>query len=562
MLRNVTRLTATHYDLVVVGGGIYGACAAWEAALRGLRVALLEAGDFGCATSSNSLRTLHGGLRHLQRLDLKRMRESIRERREWLRLAPHLNHPLRFVLPTSGDGVRGPLVMRAALWVNDVVSADRNRGVREDRRLPRGSLLSEAAARATLAGLELNGCNGAAAWHDAVCLDTERLLLSVVSAAADAGAHMVNYVRATGLLAHRSRVHAVHARDELSGREMEVRARFVINAAGPWVEDWLPGRAARPKAPLFRASRAFNLLTRPLPFADGVGLTVRAQGGGETTYFILPWNGYSLIGTRHLRCDPRTRSSDVRREEVLAFVSDLNSVLGRYRLAGADVRGVFAGLLPEADEYPGSGVALERDPQVIDHEPAGLAGLISVVGVKWTIAPAVAVRAVRMACRKLVSAEEVVKRPRKLAPMASVFVADPSGLPPLDRAVLTHLQECYGAAHRNVLGLIAADPSLGTRVVGDMPVILAQVAYAARAEMALRLADVVMRRTPLYLSRALDRPALTVCATALARELRWSTEETDAQVDEAARQLAAFRGPLACDRDLEPAATHERCLAE
>ena len=551
MLRNITRLTATRYDLVVVGGGIYGACAAWEGALRGLRVALIEAGDFGGATSSNSLRTLHGGLRHLQRLDLKRMRESIRERREWLRLAPHLARPLRFILPTHGGGLRGPLVMRMALLINDLVSADRNRGVREDRRLPRGALLSASAARAALAGLELEGCNGAAAWHDAVCLNTERLLLAVVTAAADAGAHVANYVRATGLLAHRSRIRGVHARDELSGREMELRARFVINAAGPWVEDWLPAGAGRPDAPMFRASRAFNLLTRPLPFPDGIGLTVRARGH-DSTYFILPWNGCSLIGTRHLRCDPSTRSTDVMREEVLAFVSDLNTVLGHHRLAGSDVRGVFAGLLPEEEDNAGAEVALERDPQVIDHDPAGVRGLVSVVGVKWTIAPAVAAQAVRIACRQLGADDGAARRPRKLAPMTSAFFAGPRGVPPLDRPILAHLEQCYGAAHRHVLALMAAEPALATQVVADLPVILAQVAYAARAEMAVRLADVVMRRTPLYLSQAFDRPALTACAATLARELRWSTKETGAQVDEAARQLAAFRGPLACD--LEPAA--------
>lgn len=552
MLRNVTRLGTTLYDLVVVGGGIHGACAAWEGALRGLRVALIEAGDFGGATSSNSLRTLHGGLRHLQRLDFVRMRESIRERREWLRLAPHLTRPLRFILPTHGHGMRGPLVMRTALKLNDLISADRNRGVRADRRLPRGAFLSEAAARAALQGVELEGCNGAATWHDAVCLDTERLLLSVVSAAADAGAHVSNYVRATGLLAHRARIRGVHARDELSGREVELRARFVINAAGPWVEDWLPAGAGRPEAPMFRASRAFNLLTRPLPFTDGVGLTVRAHGMSDTTYFILPWNGYSLIGTRHLRCDPSTRSSDVMREEVLAFVRDLNTVLGRHRLAGTDVRGVFAGLLPEAEDNTGTEVALERDPQVIDHEPAGLRGLVSIVGVKWTIAPAVAARAVRMACRRLGASEEPGPRPRRLAPRASAIVPAPGGVPPLDAAVRAHLELCYGAAHRHVLALTAAEPALAARVVADQPVVLAQIAYAARAEMAVRLADVVMRRTPLYLSVALDRPALTACAATLARELRWSTKETGAQVDEAVRQLAAFHGPLACD--LEPAA--------
>lgn len=554
MLRNTARLAATTHDLIVVGGGIYGACAAWEAALRGLRVALIEASDFGAATSSRSLRTLHGGLRHLQRLDLKRMRESIRSRREWLRLAPHLARPLRFILPTHGQGLRGPLVMRVALAINDIVGADRNRGVREDRRLPGGTVLSEAAAQAALAGLDLPGCNGAAVWHDAVCLDTERLLFSVVSAAADTGAHVANYVRATGLLAHRSRIRGVHARDELSGREMELRGRFVINATGPWVEDWLPAGAGQPKVPMFRASKAFNLLTPALPFTDGVGLNVRIRAGGDATYFILPWNGYSLIGTRHLRCDPSVRSSDVTRDEVLAFLGDLNTVLGTHRLGGADVCGVFAGLLPEEADHSGSEVALERDPQVIDHEPAGLSGLVSMVGVKWTIAPAVAEQAVKIACRQLGVVDMLGQRSRKLAPMARAFFSGPPGAaaPPLDRAVRTHLERCYGASHRHVLALMTAEPSLCARVVPDLPVVLAQVAYAARAEMAARLADVVMRRTPLYLSRALDRPALTACAATLGRELRWSTKETGAQVDDAARELAAFHGPLVCD--LEPAA--------
>jgi glycerol-3-phosphate dehydrogenase len=552
LLRNITSLPPSPFDIVVVGGGIYGACAAWEGALRGLRVALLEARDFGSATSGNSLRTLHGGLRHLQRLDLRRMRESIRERREWLRLAPHLARPLRFILPTHGRGLRGPMVMRTALWLNDVVSSDRNRGVRADRRLPQGVLLNEAAARAALPGIDLEGCNGAAAWHDAVCLDTERLLLSVISAAADAGTFVANYVRATGLVARHSRIRGVHARDELSGREMELRARYVINAAGPWVEDWLPAGAGRPNAPMFRASRAFNLLTRPLPFPDGVGLTVRAHGRSDTTYFILPWNGYSLIGTRHLRCDPSMRSNAVMRDEVLAFVNDLNTVLGDHRLSGADVHGVFSGLLPEEDDNSGTDVALERDPHVIDHEPAGLRGLLSIVGVKWTIAPAVASKAVSQACEHLGVGDRIAQRPRKLAPMTSAFFEGPRGTPPLERSVLAHLEQCYGAAHRHVLALIATEPTLAMRVVPDLPVVLAQVAYAARAEMAVRLSDVVLRRTQLYLSRALDRPALAACAATLARELRWSTKETGAQLDETTRELAAFRGPLMCD--LEPAA--------
>jgi glycerol-3-phosphate dehydrogenase len=136
--------------------------------------------------------------------------------------------------------------------------------------------------------------------------------------------------------------------------------------------------------------------------------------------------------------------------------------------------------------------------------------------------------------------------------MTSACFEGPHGIPPLDPAVAAHLEQCYGAAHRHVLALMATEPALAARIVADLPVVLAQVAYAARAEMAVRLADVVMRRTPLYLSRALDRSALTACAATLARELRWSTKESGAQLDETTRELAAFRGPLMCD--LEPAA--------
>jgi glycerol-3-phosphate dehydrogenase len=553
MRRDLARLSADQHDVIVVGGGIYGACAAWEAALRGLDVALIEAGDFGHATSSNSLRTLHGGLRHLQRLDLSRMRESIRERREWLRLAPHLARPLRFVLPTTAHGLKGPEIMRAALWVNDLVSADRNRGVRTDRCLPRGSVLSKPEAQAAFAGVALESCNGAAAWHDAVCLNTERLQLAVVAAAVAAGAQAANYVRAIRLVIEGSDVGGVRARDELTGREFDVRAECVINAAGPWLEEWLGPTSRQRLAPLFRASMAFNLLTRPLPFRDGLGLSipsedraVRRGDGGPHTYFIIPWQGRSLIGTRHLRCDHSSRSARVTREDVLEFLADLNRVLGRQRLAGTDVSGVFAGLLPEEADNVGPEVALERAPQVIDHADEGVQGLLSLVGVKWTTARAVAERAARLVCKRLLRSEHLQSARRLCPPCAEA--ADRRGPDPdLDPEACAHLEESYGPSRDSLLALVGDDAALTARVVPDLPVIMGQVVHAARAEMAVRLTDVVRRRTPLYLSEALDRSALIACASLLARELRWSRREIATQIDAVEAEVAAFRGPLRAD---------------
>jgi glycerol-3-phosphate dehydrogenase len=517
MRRDLTRLCSEPHDLIVVGGGIYGACVAWEAARRGLKVALIEAGDFGQGTSSNSLRTLHGGLRHLQRLDFVHMRESIRERREWLRLAPELARPLRFVLPMSGDGIKSPLILRTALWINDLLSADRNEGVRSDRHLPGGSLLTTDELESHYPGLSVANCNAAVAWYDAICLNTERLQLAVVAAAVACRAQAANYVRALQPLMDRLGIRGVRVRDELSGREMELHAPLVINAAGPWIEEWL-GCNARIQTPLFRASRAFNLLVRELPFREGLGLSARlgnlenGDGVRSATYFIIPWNGYSLVGTRHLRCHHTLRSPEVSREDVLGFLADLNPLLGKHRLNGADVRGVFSGLLPEAASHQGLDVALQRAPRIIDHSREGLRGLFSIIGVKWTTARAVGERAATLACRRLGRPDQ----PDRERALASV-----NAIPQLD-----------------------ADPALAARVVPDFPIALAHIVHAVRHEMAMRLQDVIRRRTPLYLSAALDRSALAACAAVLARELRWNRREIAAEIDSAEAQIAAFRGPL------------------
>jgi glycerol-3-phosphate dehydrogenase len=515
MQRDLTRLSTQLHDVLVVGGGIHGACAAWEAARRGLKVALIEAGDFNGATSGNSLRTLHGGLRHLQRLDFALMRVLVRERREWLRLAPELTRPLRFVLPLSGHGARRPGVLRAALWANDLVSLDRNRSVRPDHHLHGGSILTRDEFEPLFPGIALPDHGAAAAWYDGLCLDTERLQLAVIAAAVDCGAQVANYVRAQSPLTDKGRVYGARARDELTGVGLELLAPVVINAAGPCIEEWLGESSRFVQSPLFNASKAFNLLVRKLPFSDALGLTIPSRSGADGnggTCFIMPWNGYSLVGTRHLRCHPRTTSAEVSREEVLEFLADINPALGEHKLTADDVCGVFSGLLPEeSTRTRGPEVELARNSTIVAHVELGLPGLFSIVGVKWTTARSVGERAARLACRTLGRSEQPLRK----------RVLNPSRVPP---------------AH--------AEPSLAARVVPDMPVVLGHVAHAVREEMAMRLWDVIRRRTPLYLSRALDRPALATCASVMARELRWSRRELAAEIDATEAALTAFRGPL------------------
>jgi glycerol-3-phosphate dehydrogenase len=491
MRRDVTPFATEIYDVIVVGGGIHGACAAWEAARRGLKVVLVEAGDFNAATSANSLRTLHGGLRHLQRLDFQQMRLSIRQRREWLRLAPELTRPLRFVLPLSGRGAMRPRVVRAALWVNDLFSADRNEAVRQDHHLPGGSMLTRNEFAQLFPGLSVTDFDVAAAWYDGICLDTERLQLAVIAAAVACGAQVANYVRALWPLRDGVKICGARVSDELTGIGMDLRAPVVINAAGPAIEAWLP----RAQSPLFKASKAFNLLVRRLPFHAALGLRM-----GSGTYFVIPWNDYSIVGTRHLHGD----RPEVSRAEVFEFLAQLNPLLG---LTIDDVCGVFSGLLPA--EAAGRDVALERAPRIVDHTRQGLHGLYSIVGVKWTTALSVGEAAASRACQQLGRSKRPVR----------------------ERAL-------------EISGAVAATGGDAARVVPDLPVVFGQIAHAVREEMAVHLWDVVRRRTPLYLSRSLDHSALAACASVMARELRWSPRTTAAEIDTTEAELAAFKGPL------------------
>ena len=220
-------LGAGGFDLLVIGGGITGAGIAREAALRGLSTALVEARDFGEGTSSRSSRLIHGGLRYLEQGRIHLVREALRERRILLRLAPHLVRPLPFILPVfKGDRVPRWKIS-AGLTLYDILAAGGN--VRRHRTLGKRDLLDAEPL------IRERGLTGGAVYFDAQC-DDARLVVAVVRAAAGHGAHVANYTRVTGLIPTVAGIAGAYLRDELSGETGEVRARVVVNAAGPWAD--------------------------------------------------------------------------------------------------------------------------------------------------------------------------------------------------------------------------------------------------------------------------------------------------------------------------------------
>lgn len=382
------------FDLVVVGGGAYGAFVALEAARRGLRPLLLERADFGGATTRNSLRIVHGGLRYLQSADLGRFRRSVAERRWMLRAFPELVRPLRCVMPLDGRGLRRRPVLRAALLLNDVLSLHRNRGVRRDRRIPRGRILDARRTRNLVPDARADDLRGGAVWFDAEMVDASRLLQEILRWATACGAVCLNYVDVQGLLESDGRAAGVTALDRVTGERLEYRARAVVNCAGPWAGR-LAERLDRGVPGLFRPSLAFNLLLRR-PVGAEAAVAATPPGPGARTYFVRPWKGFTLAGTFHAPRPPGTTRAEPEPEEVEGFLADLRAALPGFDVTPEDVRDVMAGLLPV--RVAGT-VELEASPAIHDHGAAGgPAGLFSVRGVKYTTARRVAEETLERVC--------------------------------------------------------------------------------------------------------------------------------------------------------------------
>jgi glycerol-3-phosphate dehydrogenase len=475
VIRDLARLAEREFDVLVVGGGIYGLTIAYDAAQRGLSVALIDRGDFGAATSFNHLKTIHGGLRYLQSADFQRMRESIHERRAFARIAPRWIAPQAFAIPTGASLTRNPIAMRAALALDALVGRDRNEGVDPGRHLPAGRIVAGTACR-DLFDAAIRGVASAAVWYDYQTVDGDRLTLSFAKGAAAHGAALANYVEAIGALKTGQRATGVQARDTLSGQAFDIRSRMVVNAAGPWAAT-LFDQSAAPRWPLLKA---MNLVTsRPARKAALVGATHAGRA-----LVMLPWQGRTLVGTSESSDLRQPDDQEARRGEVDAFLADVNETFPALGLKPEEVTLVHRGIVPAAEAN--GRISLLAHSRIIDHAEDGRTPeLISIAGVKYTTARAVAERAVDLILRKL-------GRSAVACRTASTVLPE-SGLD--DRA--------------------PADP----------------IAHAVRDEMAQTLSDVVIRRTGLGATGKPADSAINDVASRMQNALGWLEQRKSRELE-------------------------------
>lgn len=517
------------FDVVVIGGGIVGAGVARDAAMRGLKVCLLEKNDFGSGTTAGSTRLIHGGLRYLEMLDFRLVRLDLREREILLRIAPHLVKPLEFLLPFYERSLLHRLKIRSGMILYDLLSYDKS--------LPRHSFWAASQLRQAEPQLKREGLQGAACYHDAQIDLPERLCLENILDARSRGACLLNYVEATGPLRSGSRLEGVTARDVTSGQELEVRGRVIVNVAGPWLDRVLGalGHSGRPRV---RTTKGVHLACRK----QNDRAMVFFSKVDQRLFFVIPWLGYSWVGTTDTDFSDDPSQAKATGQDVRYLVQSAQEFIPALR--ADDIyftnAGVRALVMREGGES-----SVTRMHRIVDGQDLGLPGMIAVQGGKIT-----GYRAIAEEVTDLIAARLSASAPCRTATTPLPGAGEPAGgeaAGSLPQRAIDHLRSLYGSRAGEVLALVEAEPELGTPLAAEYPDVAAQAVFAARSELCLRLSDFFLRRTSLGFTPDQGRRAVREAARWMARELSWSESRQEEEIrfylEEVAR-TQAFRDEM------------------
>lgn len=515
--QTLERLAKREFDLLVIGGGIYGAWTAYDAALRGLQVALIERDDWAAGTSSASSKLIHGGLRYLEGRHFGLVRKALVERARLARLAPHRVRQLRFVIPQyMGDRV-SPKKLRLGLLLYDAIAAFAPMtGIH--RAHDRAAMLADHPF------LNGDGLVGGASYGDAQT-DDSRLVLELVSGAMAAGATAATRLEAVALLKLDGKVRAAAVRDHETGKELEVRATLTVGAVGPHLGG-LGGVALPPT----RLTKGVHLVLPALPTEYAFTLTAKSDG---RVFFLLPWYGRTLMGTTDtdFRGDPATAHPT---EDDIAYLLDASGRLVTPAWKRGDVIASFAGLRTLLDTPGTRPSSLRRDWVLAEPVP----GLLVPLGGKLTSARVDAATTVDRALTLL--GRKPGKSPTATKPLPWSPPADMTSwmmsamttgvrlgldLPTAHDATLRQ-----GTAVERLHKTLERDIKLGRRLDLELAFARAEIAVAAEHEHATRLIDIVRRRLPMALLARTSEPWLDDAGGIAAGVLGWSEERTASEI--------------------------------
>jgi glycerol-3-phosphate dehydrogenase len=531
--RAPANISETTFDLIVIGAGINGAGIARDAAMRGLKVLLLDKGDIGGGTSSWSTRLIHGGLRYLEHGEIGLVRESLRERKTLLRIAPHLVRPLPLLIPIYKQARRGMWTMRAGMFAYDLLSLGKS--------LPAYEMLSRGQALKRAPTLESEGLLGAAIYFDAQVEFAERLVLENALSAVEHGAEVITYARVDEFATGGGGICSVNFTNELTGEKGAAETRVLINAAGPWVDEVLTKHAGGNAQRLIGGTKGSHIVVAQFPGAPDVAVYVEAKTD-QRPFFIIPWNGNYLIGTTDIRYQGDLDRVVIDDDEIDYLLRETNAVLPTANLDRSKILYSYSGVRPLAFTGDKDEQSITRRHFIRQHPEQQ--NVLSIVGGKLTTYRSLAAEAVDMVFKKLKRSVPECRTDQIALPGAAPdFVAfckefkRTSGLPEVTSERLLRI---YRTRAASVGELIAMDASLASVFDVETGAIAAEVVHAFRTELAQTLSDCLLRRTMVGLNSACGLNALEAAAEIAQKHLGWSESRVKRETEDYRKHVERF----------------------
>lgn len=536
-MHNLSELSSGRFDVLVIGGGVTGAGVALDAVARGYKVALVEKIDFASGTSSKSTKLVHGGIRYLPNFDFALVHEGLVERGIMLQNVPYMVHPLGFVMPiyegdrhpvgmpfTTPKGIGLGFILDIGLWMYDLMAG--RRSIRRHRHVSRQALLKYAPDLVT------ENLKEAYIYYDGQTNDA-RLTMALIRTAAQYGANITNYSEVTSFLKENGKISGVHVRDTLNGEEIDVQARYVVNAAGVFAGQVEELTGSRPQASI-EPSKGVHLVFSREDVRIGDAAIVLPETEDKRILFVVPWESRVVVGTTD------TGSGDLDHPtatpEDIAYLLKYVNRYFKVHLTEENIVSVYAGYRPLVKPHSKSGgstAKISRSHEVLQSP----SGLVSIVGGKLTSYRRMAQDTVDVLSRR--------DGAKPLHPTMSLRLQGSAGWPKAQREletrgvalgltpqVIQHLTRSYGSEASVLMDLIAGDASVARLLIEDLPYIYAEVTYACCNEMAMTPYDFLARRTSITLvDRQRGLGIVDEVAALMAKEHGWSFEQQQAMAD-------------------------------
>lgn len=523
----------TNYDVIVIGGGITGVSVAYEAATRGLKVALFEKGDFGEATSAATSKLIHGGLRYLKNAEFGLVRESLIERRNLENIAPNLVYPLAFMIPTYKNPRNNKISLFIGMVLYDLLSLGKTWTWDKTKSLRIHKTISAKRTKILEPCVPDNNLTGSSIYYDCQNLNPERLTLGILNSAIKNGAKVANYAKVKSFIRDENTIKGVEVTDLLNNNVFKMNADIIINCAGPWTDIILKSAEDNKKIQHhIRRSEGVHIITKRLCNKHAV-LMMTNEG---RHIMLIPWRNHTLIGTTDKEYNGNPDDYKITRDSIQELLDTVNGNYGFEKLKYDDVQFAYGGLRPLVDNQTEASYESSRKYEIFDNAENGLDGLFTVEGGKYTTSRKLASQLMKKLSKKLkINLGKSVTNKKYLIDsdiknMESFIKQLLLRYPQFAEATINYVGRNYGLQCHTIFRLALYDQTLMDVITEDGE-ILAEVVYVIKKELAFTLSDIFFRRTGIGTLGYPGNETFNKVVEIAKEYLSWDDEKTQQEID-------------------------------